>query len=147
MSASGELLEPREAQPLPLVKPLDQTVWQTWVAKNRAQDRRNNAAFLTGVKCITIAGLLVVAAFWSNLAPFDLPVRFIVAAGATVAMFQAFHARQFVLVALFAAVAVLFNPVAPVLSFSGDWQRAIVLASALPFFVSFRLGQSDGRTQ
>ena len=143
MSASVELLEPREAQ---LVKPLDQKAWETWVGKNRAQDRRKNAAFLTGVKCITIAGLLVAAGFWSHLAPFDLPVTFIVAAGATVAMFQAFHARQFVFVALFAAAAVLFNPVAPVLRFSGDWQRAIVVASALPFFVSFRFDH-DGRKQ
>ena len=147
MSVSVELLEPGDARALAVVKPLDQTVWGTWVAKNRAQDRRNNAAFLKAVKCVTIAALLVAAGFWSHLGSFDVAVRFLVAAGATVLMFHAFHARQFVFAVLFAAVAVLFNPVAPVLSFSGDWQRAIVVASALPFFASFRFDQFDGQTQ
>ena len=146
MSASGEWLEPQEAQALPVVKPLDQEVWETWKAKNRAQDRRNNAAFLKGVKCFAIAGLLVAAGFWSHLGSLDLALRFIVVAGAVVAMFQAFHTGQFVFAGLFGALVVLYNPVAPVLSFSGDWQRAVVVASALPFFVSFRLAQSEERT-
>ena len=146
MSVSVELPEPRESQASPVLKPLDQAVWQAWVSKNRVQDRRNNAAFLKGVKCLAIAGLLVAAGFWSHLGPFDVAVRFIVTAGATVAMFYAFNARQFVLAGLFGALVVLYNPVAPVLSFSGDWQRAVVVASALPFFVSFRLAQSEERT-
>jgi hypothetical protein len=147
MSGSVEVLEARETPGLSLTKPVDERVWQSWVSKNRAQDRRNNAAFLKGVRCLAIAGLLVVAGFWSHLGSFDLAARFIVATGATVAMFQAFHARQFVFAALFAAVAVLFNPVAPVLSFSGDWQRFIVIASILPFFVSLLLAQFHERTQ
>ncbi len=145
MAASVELPEPREARGLSLVKPLDKAVGQTWVSKNRAQDRRNNAAFLKGVKWITIAGLLVGAGFWSHLGRFDLAVRFIVCAGATVAMFHSIHTRQFVLAGLFGALLVLYNPVAPVLSFSGEWQRAVVTASVLPFLISFRV--RDSRTE
>jgi predicted membrane protein len=122
MSASVELLEARETRGLSLVKPLDEAVGQAWAANNRAQDQRNNAAFLKGV-------------------------RFIVAAGAMVAMFQAFHTRQFVLAGLFAALVALYNPVAPVLSFSGDWQRAVVVASALPFIVSLRSAHLKDGTQ
>ncbi|HLG98624.1 MAG TPA: DUF6804 family protein [Bryobacteraceae bacterium] len=147
MAVLVDSLEPRDAWTPPETKPLDQAVWQTWVAKNRAQDQRNNAAFLKAVKCIAIAGLLVAAGFWSHLGPFDLPIRFTVAAGAMVAMFHAFHTRRFIFAALFAAVVVFFNPVAPVLSFSGGWQRAVVVASALPFFGSLRLRQFDERTQ
>ena len=147
MSASVELLEARETRGLSPVKPLDESAWQAWASKNRAQDRRNNAAFLKGVKCLAIAGLLVAAGFWSHLGSFDLAVRFIVAAGAMVAMFHAFHARQFVFAGLFAALGALYNPVAPVLSFSGEWQRAVVIASVVPFLVSFRLAQFEGRAQ
>jgi len=139
MSASVDLLEPRETRGLSLVKPLDET--------GRAQDRRNNAAFLKGVKCVAIAGLLAAAGFWSHLGAFDLAVRFIVAAGATLAMFQAFHTRQFVLAGLFAALVALYNPVAPVLSFSGEWRRAIVAASALPFIASLWSAHFEDRTQ
>jgi uncharacterized protein DUF6804 len=147
MSASVELLEARETRGLSLVKPLDEAVGQAWAANNRAQDQRNNAAFLKGVKCLAIAGLLVAAGIWSHLGSFDLAVRFIVAAGAMVAMFQAFHTRQFVLAGLFAALVALYNPVAPVLSFSGDWQRAVVVASALPFIVSLRSAHLKDGTQ
>jgi len=146
MPASVEVLEARETR-LSLVKPLGETAGQTSVAKNRAQDRRYNAAFLEGVKCLAAGALLVAAGFWSHLGPFDLAVRFIVAAGAMVAMFQAFHARQFVFAGLFAALVVLYNPVAPVLSFSGEWQRAIVAASTLPFLASLWLAHSEDRTQ
>jgi len=146
MSASVELLEPRESRGLSLVEPLDKAVGQTWAAKNRAQDRRNNAAFLKGVKWIAIGGLLAAAGFWSHLGPFDLAVRFIVAAGAVAAMFHAFRTRHFVFAGLFAALVALYNPVAPMLNFSGEWQRAVVVASTFPFLVSFRLKQSEERT-
>jgi len=147
MSASVELLEPREARAMPLPKPLDESVWQAWVAENRAQGCRNNAVFLKSVKCLAIAGLLVAAGFWSHLGSFDPVVRSIVAAGAMVAMLHAFHTRQFVLGGLFAALGALYNPVAPGLSFSGEWQRAVVVASTLPFLVSFRLQHCEDRTR
>ncbi len=147
MPASVELLEPRETRALSLVTPLDEAVGQTWAAKDRAQDRRNNAVFSQGVKCIAIAGLLVAAGFWSHLGRFDLAVRFIVAAAATVAMFHSIHTRQFVLAGLFGALLVLYNPVAPVLSFSGEWQRAVVAASTLPFLASLWLAHFEDRTQ
>jgi len=136
MPASVGLLEPREAQALPVAKPLDA----------RAQDRRNNAAFLKGVNCLAIACLLVAAGFWSDLGAFDLAVRFIVAAVAAAAMFQAFRTRRFVFAGLFAALLALYNPVAPVLGFSGEWQRAIVLASTLPFLASLWPAHFEDRT-
>ncbi len=99
------------------------------------------------MKWITIAGLLAAAGFWSHLGPFDLAVRFVVAVAATVAMFHSIHIRQFVLAGLFGALLVLYNPVAPVLSFSGEWQRAIVAASTLPFLASLWLAHFEDRTQ
>src|SRR5579871_2473853 len=108
MSASV-VLGPREVLALPETKPLDEAVWQTWVAKNRTQDQRNNAAFFRGVKFLAIAGLQVAAGFSSHPGLFDVAVIFIVAACAMVAMFHVLHARQFVFGALFAAVAVAFQ--------------------------------------
>jgi hypothetical protein len=58
------------------------------------------------------------------------------AAGAILVMFQTFQARQYAFAAVFGALALLYNPVAPVFSFSGDWQRALVLSSAVPFIAS-----------
>jgi len=48
-------------------------------------------------------------------------------------MFQAFQARHYAVAAVFGALALLYNPVVPVFSFSGDWSRAMVAASAIPF--------------
>lgn len=128
-----ELCEIRERPPS---KRLDEVSWRTWVEKGRARDRRNSAARLMAVKWVSLAGLLVVAGLWSRLAPYDVVARFVLAAGAIVVMFHAIHAEQYALAVMFAAVAVLYNPVAPVFRFSSDWPRAVVLFSAIPFVVS-----------
>jgi hypothetical protein len=44
--------------------PLDEAVWQAWVAKGRAQERRSDAAGSKAVKWASIAGLLVAAGLW-----------------------------------------------------------------------------------
>ena len=120
----------------PLVRPLDESVWQAWVVKGRAQEGQRSDARMKAVKWVSIASLLAAAGLWSHLMPYNVVIRFIVALGALVVMFQAFHARHYVFSAVFGALALLYNPVAQVFSFSGDWQRAVVLTSAVPFVAS-----------
>lgn len=88
------------------------------------------------MKWISLAGLFAALGMWSELTPYEIVVRFVVAAGAIIVMLQAFHARRYTFAAVFGTVALLFNPVAPVFSFSGDWQRALLMASGVPFVVS-----------
>ena len=88
------------------------------------------------MKWASIAGLLGAAGLWSHLAPFEVVVRFVVTASALVVMFQAFQTRHYAVAAMFGALALLYNPVGPAFSFSGDWQRAVVAASAVPFVAS-----------
>lgn len=130
-------------------EPLDEIVWQAWLAKGIRQDVRNSAARIKAVKWVLLAGLVAVAAFWPLPAPYDIVVRFIVAAGAVVMMFHAFHARRLAFAAVFVALALLYNPVVPVSSFSGDWQRAVVAASAVPFALSlvWRQKPHESRTK
>jgi hypothetical protein len=131
--------EPEESQSAwapPAARPLDEAVWQAWVAKGRAQDRRSGAARIKAVKWASIAGLLAAAGLWSHLGPFEVVVRFLGTASAMVVMFQAVQARYYAVAAVFGALALLYNPVAPASSFSGDWQRAVVVASAVAFVAS-----------
>ncbi len=130
------LNESRGGAEPPLSKPLDEGVWQAWLAKGRAQDRRGSAARLKAVNWVSIAGLLAAAGLGSQLTPYEVVVRCIVAAGAIVVMSQAFHARHYAFGAVLGALALVYNPVAPVFSFSGGWQRALVVTSAVPFVVS-----------
>jgi hypothetical protein len=51
-------------------------------------------------------------------------------------MFEAFNKRQYALGAVFAGLVLLYNPVAPVFDFSGNWQRVLVILSAVPFAAS-----------
>lgn len=120
----------------PPVKLLDEAVWQAWLDKGRAQDARSRAARAQAVKWISIAALLAAAGFWPHPVPYDVVARFIVAGGALVVMFHAIHVKQYIFVAVFGALALLYNPVVPVFSFSSGWQRAVVLASAVPFAAS-----------
>jgi hypothetical protein len=148
MSTSVELQGSREVWKPPPAKPLDDAVWQAGVTKGRAQDGQSNAARMKAVKWVTAAMLLAAVGLWSHLAPDDVLVRFIVALGTTVVMVQAFHARHYTFAAVFGALALLYNPVAPAFSLSGDWQRLLVATSAIPFIASLvwrnaRLAHND----
>jgi len=88
------------------------------------------------MKWASTAGLLAAAGIWSHLGPFEVVVRFLVTASAMVVMFQAFQARHYAVAAMFGALALFYNPVAATFSFSGDWQRAVVAASAVLFVAS-----------
>jgi hypothetical protein len=89
------------------------------------------------VKWASIAALLVAAALWSQVAPFEVVVRFLVTGSAIVLAFEAFEKKYYAVSVGFGVLALCYNPLAPAFSFSGDWQRIVVGASALPFIASF----------
>jgi hypothetical protein len=120
----------------PVAKPLEEAVWQAWVLKGQARDVRRSAALLNGVSWLSAGVLLAAAGLWSHLGSYDVLVRFAVVIGAIALMVSRFHARQYAFTAVFAILALLYNPVAPVIGFSGDWQRAFVVASAAPFIIA-----------
>lgn len=123
---------------LPAAKPLDEAVWQAWVLKGRAREERSYAARMKAVKWISLVALLFAAAagLWSQLTPYDVVVRLLVTAGALVLMSQELHTRHYAVGAVFGALALLYNPVAPTFTFTGEWQRALVVASGIPFVAS-----------
>jgi hypothetical protein len=123
----------------PLSKPLDEAVWRAWVEKGRARDGRNRTAGVKAAKWISLAGLLAVAGLWSRPAPYEVLIRFVVAGGSIALMLQSMDTRRYFFAALFGALALLYNPVVPLFTFSGGWQRLVVLASAAPFLASIAL--------
>jgi hypothetical protein len=136
MSKAVAVKEVATAWECPPVKPLDEAVWQAWISKGRAQDRQRREARTKALKWASIVALLAVGVLWSQVAPYELVIRCVVAAAAGGTMFEPFNTRQYALGAVFAGLALLYNPVAPVFDFSGNWQRALVLASAIPFVIS-----------
>ena len=136
MSDAVEMKRPTTTLETPAVRPLDEAVWRAWVARGRARDSRDCETRMKVLKWGTIAGLLAVAVLWSQLTSFDLVIRCLLAAAGVGLTFEAFHKRQYALSAVFAALAVLYNPLAAVFSFSGNWQRVLVVASAIPFMTS-----------
>ena len=138
MSTSITLRKSEKARESLLAKPLDEGVWQAWLLKGRTREAQSHSVRIKAVKWISLAALLVAmaAGLWPSLAQYDIAVRFIVAAGAVALMSQAVHAKEYAFAALFGALAMLYNPVATVFSFSGDWQRALVVASTVPFVAS-----------
>ena len=118
-------------------KPLDEAVWQAWVAKGRASGNRGRARLNAAVRYVVTAVLLLAAGIWSSVAPYDVMIRFVVSAGAMYVMFQAFRSADYTVAGVFGAIALLYNPVAPAFIFAGEWQRALVLGSAALFMMSF----------
>jgi hypothetical protein len=68
MATPAKLLESQEVWVPPAAKPLDEAVWQAWVARGRARDRRNATARIRVIKWAGIAGLLAAAGLWFNSA-------------------------------------------------------------------------------
>jgi hypothetical protein len=136
LSTSVELQRPRDAWTPPPSQPLNEAVWQAWVAKGRAQDRRTSATRIRAVKWVSIAGLLAAAGVWSHVAPFEAMLRFLVTATAIVLIVQALQSKFYAVAVAFGVLALCYNPVVPAFSFSGDWHRAFVGASVVPFIVS-----------
>ena len=91
------------------------------------------------MKWITMAALLTAAMLWGSAA--NSPIQqfllgFVVCLGAIVVVMQAGRAKKYVWAGGFAVIALLFNPVVPVLPFDGGWGRLLVLVSIVPFAVS-----------
>jgi len=126
--ALQELPEAREPPP----ELLSEAEWQTWIVECPPKRRRRSGA-LIAAKWGSIIGLLAVAGIWARVTPVEVVVRFIVDAGAIVVMARAILARRYAVAVVAAAVAVLFNPLAPVFYLFGAWQRAALVAIASPF--------------
>lgn len=136
MSTLVELQKSQVCEP-PLNKPLDEVVWDAWIAKNAEQERRGRSTRARAVKWILIVGLFALAGLWYQVTPsLMIIIKFVVAAGATLVMVQALDKRQYAFAAVFGAIALLYNPLVPVLSFSGELQRGLVAATAAPFIAS-----------
>ena len=88
------------------------------------------------MKWIPIVGLLAAAMLWSGGEPYQTAIKFIVTAGAIAVMLQALQGGHYPFAAVFAVLAIVFNPVVPIFEFSGVWQRALLVASAAPFVAS-----------
>jgi hypothetical protein len=138
MSTSDASLKSSNVHELPPSEPLNELAWQAWVLRGRAREERSRRAWRKSVGGLSVAGLLCAAAagVWPVLLPYHAVIRFVVAAGAMLLMFRAFASRNYAFGALFGVLALLYNPVAAVFSFSGEWQRVLVVASALPFMAS-----------
>jgi hypothetical protein len=117
----------------PEARPLDEGVWQAWLAKGRDRERRGRLRANQAVRWGSIAALLIGAALGVQLAPYEIVARFVITAGAVAMMLHTVRERQFAFAAVFGILAALFNPVFPVVAFSGVPERAFAAASAIPF--------------
>jgi hypothetical protein len=143
------LLSEQRVQTAQSPKPLDEAVWNAWLDKNSARDRRNHAFRMDAVRwgCI---GLLLLAAGLSFQHAFAYPLlgtsvfQFALTLGAIAFAWQTISSRRYVLALAFATVAVLFEPLLP-----SSWlfeNSPVLLVSTLPFiFVAYR-GKRETKT-
>lgn len=120
---------------------LDEERWKAWREAGGARERRGEARRVAVVNCAAIAALIAAAGLCSPLVTFDVVIRFTVTLAAIVGMFQAVKTQNYAFAVTFGVLALLYNPLMPLISFSGDWQRAVVAASVIPFAVSLAWGK------
>jgi len=136
----------REYQAAPYTAPaavLDEGAWQAWRTKGRLQEERRADTRLEALKVVSIVGLFAATALWSFIGPYEVALRFSVASAAIVVMLPVFRSRHYTLAVLLGAVALLYNPVVPLFTASGDLQRVLLVIAAAPFIASLKWW--DGR--
>ena len=122
---------------------LDERAWQTWLTKGRLQEERSSRIRLEIVKLAAIGVLLAAAALWSYVAPYEIALRFAVAAASIFVMFHALGARRYAFAAVFGTLGLLYNPIWPLFSASGNVQSLLLAIGSAPFIAS--LGWRDLR--
>ena len=88
------------------------------------------------MKWVSIAALLLAAMFWRSAANYQLLLDFAVCMGAIVVAMQAVRAKEYLWATGFVAIALLYNPVVPVLRLSGEWSQLLVFVCTVPFAIS-----------
>jgi hypothetical protein len=125
---------PWEAQEPPLPAPLAGVEWQPWAVEYPPK-RRGKSVVIMAAQWASIAALLAVG-LSSRFTPLEVVVRCIVDAGAIIMVARSLLARRFAVAVVSAAIAVLYNPLAPVFELSGGWQRTVLVAIATPFLAT-----------
>lgn len=144
MSLTVELPGPRKVAGTTEVQRLDEAMWQAWLRKGRAAEERARAARMKSVKWLAIVVLVVSGVlFWNFLGTYGVVVKFAIAGGAIAVMLQALRTRHYGTGLLFAIVALIYNPVIPVFTFSGGLQRTLVMATVVPFVLSLAWRNSN----
>lgn len=122
-----------QAPVTPEVKPLNDKVWQAWLAKGRRREQRVITLQNQVARWGCLAALLFAAILGSRLGPYDVIVRVVVTAGSVAFMSRMFRWRQFAFAAGFALLALVYNPLAPTFDFDSASKRVFLAASAIPF--------------
>jgi hypothetical protein len=88
------------------------------------------------MKWISSATLLLAGVFWGVALDYELLLTVVVFMGAIVVLQQAVSEGEYLWAAGFAAIALVFNPAAPLFQASGDWFRMMALVCTAIFAVS-----------
>src|SRR5688572_25043288 len=147
MSSSVQLQTPVGGWERPVIKPLDEAVWQAWVAKGRAGEQRRSAARMKAAKFVTIAGLLVAAGLWSRVTPYEVVVRFVVAAAALVVMFAALNTKQYLIAAVSATPCAALQSVGARVHFFRRLAPSVSSGKRGPFCCITRVAYFKDQTQ
>ena len=91
---------------------------------------------MLGVKCISLALLLLAVFFSGYAAPHHLWVRFVISLTAIVIACQAWDLKRYVFLLGFAAIAVIFNPVVPMFPIDAMVRSSVPSFAALAFVAS-----------
>lgn len=147
---STMLLSEQKSEATQSPKALDEAVWNAWLDKNSARDRRNHAFRMEAVRwgCIGVlllaAGLSFQHAFVSPIVVIKV-IQFALTLGAIAFAWQTTSLRRYVLALAFVTVAILFEPL-----LSSSWlfrNSPVLFLSILPFFVVAYWGEGETKTK
>ena len=88
------------------------------------------------MKLVSSAALLLMVMLAGSVESYQLPFTVVVFLGAIVVLVQAIGTREYFWAAAFIAIALVFNPVAPLFQTAGNWFLMMALVCTAVFAVS-----------
>lgn len=118
------------------VRMLEEPLWRTWQEKKRLREQNTTASRMKTIKYISIGILIAAAVLWPRSMDLSLLLQFTVMLSSVFIAMQAAQESRYVFVAVFASMALLYNPVFPASDLLGEWTRVLVVGSVAPFVIS-----------
>ena len=118
------------------VSKIDESVWKAGQHRSRLKSERAAGARLATVRIFAAAALLGALVLFMNSSQFGLALKTVVAAGAAAVAYYALSTRRYGIAAVFAGIAVLFNPFFAIFNLAGVWGAGSLLAAMCAFLVS-----------
>jgi hypothetical protein len=124
---------------------VDEALWTKWLQRGKQDEERRDKESWRIVALVSILALAVIVGAWSMWPAYGAMAAWVPFVGAVAWFVKTVSKHRYFIAAQFAGVAILHNPIFPLIRFEADSaQRLVVLMCAIPFVFALQVSRRSG---